>query len=46
MLLSMNVSLTTPVSRVLLLQEYLAHKKLPPNLGPPLESRHRPTVGS
>ena len=28
------------------LQGYLAHKKLPPPLGPPWETRHGPTVGS
>ena len=27
-------------------QGYLAHKKLPPPLGPPYQSRHGPTVGS
>ena len=28
------------------LQGYLAHKKPPPPLGPPWETRHGPTVGS
>ena len=28
------------------IQGFLAHKKTPPLLGTPYESRHRPTVGS
>ena len=28
------------------LQGHLAHKKMPPTLGPPQDPRHRPTVGS
>ena len=30
----------------LIVQGYLAHKKTHPPLGPPLDPRHRPTVGS
>jgi hypothetical protein len=32
--------------RVYGLQGYLVHKKTPTSLGPPLDPRHRPTVGS